>query len=119
MNKKNKNYALIFPMGFDRLEFSYNWNNKLFNKCFTTLRLSNRFVVGHRYDVYLLNDYLVSVEVLQIKFFKLDEINMYVSYLDSGYSPAECKNILQKMYKNKNVDWSKQLISFVLLKTIF
>jgi hypothetical protein len=95
------------------LNFSTNWNNKLNNKAFTTLRLSNRFCVGDKIEITLKDKKICNVEIIDKACFTLDKINNYISYLDTGYSPDECKNILKKMYKN--FDWGMQKIYFYLM----
>jgi hypothetical protein len=97
-----------------RIDFSYNWNNKLECKAFTTLRLSDRFNVGDKIEVYLKDKKLGDAAIIDKKLFSLDSINQYVSYLDTGYSVEECQNILKRMYKN--IDWKKIKIYFYLIK---
>ncbi len=98
------------------LNFSFNWNNKLDCKAFTTLRLSDRFKMGDEVEV-LLNKKPIEGRhfVSGIKTLRLEEINTYIAYLDTGYSAGECKEILQKMYKKKNIDWTTQNIYFYLI----
>ena len=82
------------------LEFSYNWNNKLSCKAFTTLRLSDRFNIGDKVEVYLLLRKLGTADVVNKIKIQFGKISDTVAYLDTGYNAAECRNILQRMYKN-------------------
>ncbi len=97
------------------LTFNHDWNKKLQCDHFTTLRL--RIIEpGTELPVYLKNDYFDHVTVLDRKSLKLDQINNWIAYLDTGYDAAECMKILTTMYKNKNVNWKTQTIYFYLLK---
>jgi hypothetical protein len=104
-----------------RIRFSYNWNNKLAGKAFTTIRLYNPklYKAGETYEIFLAHGkedkFLYYADIVDIKEFLLDKLSPYMSYLDTGYSVDECKNIIQTMYKNKVKDWTKQYLSFILL----
>jgi uncharacterized protein YqfB (UPF0267 family) len=104
------------------IRFSYNWNNKLAGKAFTTMRLRNdsRFRTGDLYEIWLRmgkqDKLLCYATIIDIKHFRLDDLSEWMAYLDTGYSMTECKEIIRKMYKNKVKDWSTQQMSFILLK---
>jgi hypothetical protein len=97
-----------------RLDFSYNWNNKLYCKAFTTLRLSNRFDIADLIEVYSNGYKIGDAIIVDKKSFLLEDINNFISFLDTGYSVEECKKILKRMYKD--ADWLKQKIYFYLIK---
>lgn len=95
------------PIGdsYPVIDFSYNWNNKLDCKAFTTLRLANeRYVEGRRYAVRLKGELKGDYRIEKIKTIFLNQINEYISYLDTGYSVADCKNVIKKMYPKIDVD---------------
>jgi hypothetical protein len=98
------------------ISFSYNWNNKLNCTIYTTLRLTNKHQPGDVVRVELNKQPIHNAQVLAIKRIKLADINDYIAGIDTGYDAEKCKDILKTMYKNKGVDWDKQLISFILLK---
>ena len=100
------------------LKFSYNWNKKLECKTFTTLRLSKAYKVNDFIKVTCKGIEDFDAQIIGKKSFLLKDINDYVAYIDTGYDAEECKNILRKMYKNKNVDWDKQKIYFYLIKKV-
>lgn len=100
-----------------KLIFSYNWNHKLDCNVFTTLRLSDRFKIGEYVNVECKSLKFVA-QIIDKKTIMLNQINNFVAYLDTGYSVDECRNLLRKMYKNKNVNWDVQKINFYLLKKI-
>lgn len=97
------------------ITFSDNWNNKLKCPAFTTLRLDGRkYTIGTRVRIkmkgQLLSNYFYLIKSKRV--ITIDQINDFISYLDTGYSVAETQAILRKMYK---VDWRTQKLAFVLL----
>lgn len=98
------------------LNFGFNWNNKLECKVFSTLRLTNRLNVGDLVTIKLKNELHSVGRVVVKESFLFNQINDAIAYLDTGYDADECRKILQRMYKNKNVDWFTQMINFYLIK---
>lgn len=98
------------------LDFSYNWNNKLDCKAFTTLRLSGRFGIEDKIEVRLNKKFKCFGGIVDRKCFKLRDITDWIAFIDTGYNKIECQNILKKMYKNKNIDWLTQNIYFYLIE---
>ena len=103
------------------LSFSYNWNNKLDNKAFTTIRLKQekRFVAGEEFKIILEPkgkeaEIKGIAKIMDIKHFKLSGLNNFMSYIDTGYSKEECDKIIRRMYGK--CDFEKQELSFILLK---
>lgn len=86
----------------ERLDFSYNWNKKLENKCFSTIRIFNKkYFIGNLFDVFLNDKFLFTAKIKFEKSFFMNQLNEPMSYLDTGYSKNETLDILKKMYKNK------------------
>jgi len=100
----------------EEIKFSYNWNNKLNNNYFTTLRLSDRFKIGKKYPVFLKKKQIGTGEIMAKKYFLLKQINDYIAYLDTGYNATKCKEILRTMYKNKLIDWNNQQLCLYLIR---
>lgn len=102
------------------LNFSTNWNNKLNCQCFTTIRLHNpkKYFIGAVFRVFLKGFLKGRAEVVGVKICTLKDINEYVARLDTGYSAAECRKIIQTMYKGKPIVWERQLLNFCLLRYI-
>ena len=101
----------------ETIKFSYNWNNKLTNKAFTTLRLHNphKYKIGLRYAIEC-NGQIRGVAILRdIRTFTLASLNDFITYLDTGYNVAETVQLLKRMYKNKVVNWKTQKLDFCLL----
>ena len=97
-----------------KLNFSYNWNNKLNCKVFTSLRMTNRFDIGDRVEISLKDKPLGVGIVKGKKSFLIDGINDFIAYIDTGYNRDECIKMLKRM--NKISDWSKKKIHFYLIK---
>lgn len=102
------------------LNFSTNWNSKLNCQCFTTIRLHNpkKYFPGARFNVYLKGHFKGSAQVIGVKICLLKDVSEYVARLDTGYSAAEFKKIIQTMYKGKPIAWERQLLDFCLLRYI-
>ena len=99
-----------------KIIFSYNWNFKLSGKSFTTIRLNGSYVVGDLVQVFLKKNILGVYEITAKKIIKLNDINEWISRIDTGYSAEQCKDILKKMYsKEGKIDWETQPIYFYLL----
>lgn len=107
-------------MNHDKLNFSYNWNNKLDCAVFTTLRLHNPkiYYAGALKSVYLKDVYKKDVEIMAVKKMLLGSITEYTAGVDTGYSAQECQKLIKTMYKSRNINWATQLLDFMLLKTI-
>lgn len=112
-------------MAYQELKFGYNWNGKLNNNAFTTIRLKNdkkyykgaRFTVvltGKKDEVKTVGDFVV----IDIKEFLITELNRFMSFLDTGYDVKETQKVIYTMYKNKNIDWKKQRFQYILLARI-
>ena len=98
----------------EAINFSYNWNNKLSGKAFTSIRLHNpnKYRKGERYEIELKGRRL-GVAVLQdVKKIALSQLNDFICYLDTGYNVTETTQIIQRMYKN--INWGVQKLDFCL-----
>lgn len=108
------------------LNFHTNWNGKLTNGAFTTLRIWNpdRYAAGAIFDIRLTDkDGHVKINygeaaVAEVRKLKIHQINEYIARLDTGYSAEETRSILMTMYKNKAINWTTQELALVLLVKI-
>ena len=100
------------------INFSYNWNNKLNCKAFTTFKLKNvnKYQIGKEYNILLKKQLLKSAIIEDIKTIYFNQINEFIARVDTGYSAEETKNILKKMYSKINIE--TQPFSFILLSTV-
>lgn len=89
-----------------QLSFSYNWNNKLDCKAFTTIRMFNptQHIVGNKVEIDLKGQSKGSGTIMDIRRFLVKDLNAFVSYLDTGYSVAETQEIFRKMYSKTDLD---------------
>ena len=99
------------------LRFSTNWNNKLYCKMFSTIRLDNGYYKpGEMFLVYLKNDFLYRTIIRESRSFLLHELPSISAALDTGYSLDDTKNIIRKMYPDK--DWTKQKLVILLIENM-
>ena len=108
----------------ETVKFSYNWNNKLNNKCFTTFRIWN----PRKYT----KDSLIVVELWEKKIItmkyeariieslpcKLNVLPVFLTYLDSGYGVEEFIKLVRTIYKNTKLDLDNTTFCFYLLKKV-
>lgn len=99
----------------DKMNFSYNWNNKLDCHAFTTLRICNpsKHIVGNKVEIILKDKVIGPGTIMAVNRFHLDKINPFISYLDTGYSVDECKKIIRTMYPK--VDFLKCQLALILI----
>lgn len=101
----------------ETIDFSYNWNNKLAGRFFTTLRLNNpKYQIGKTFQVRLKGNDLCLAQVVDFKILMLKDINSYIAGLDTGYTVPVCKDVIRKMYPTKN--WETQRLVLVLFQVI-
>lgn len=99
----------------DIIPFSFNWNNKLDNKAFTTIRLHNpnKYKQGLAFKIELKGELKGKAELREIRTLRASQLNNFMCYLDTGYSKQETFEILKKMYSG--IDLETALIDFCLL----
>ena len=97
------------------IPFSYNWNNKLDCKAFTTLRLNNSYEVGDEVEIFLKSQTKGIGIIVGKKVLKLKDINEFIARIDTGYSAEECKKLIQTMYKKSVIDWENKLLYLYLI----
>jgi len=97
------------------IRFSFNWNGKLNNRAFTTIRVHNpnRYTIGKTYQIELNGQHKGKATLQDKRVLRADQLNSFICYLDTGYSQAETLNILKRMYKN--MDLQTALFDFCLL----
>lgn len=100
------------------ISFSYNWNKKLYCRFFTTIRLANyaKYHVGKLYRIMHKENYAFDGLIVRIEYYKLQELPELVCMMDTGLTKQETIELIQKMYVNKNIDWSSQLLSVLLIE---
>ena len=100
------------------INFTHNWNSKLFCKCFTTIRLKNdyKYQVGRTYHIQLGGKDIGPGVIAAISDFKLSGLNNFMAQIDTGYSVEAAKQVILTMYKNRGLNWDTQLLSFILIE---
>ncbi len=106
------------------IKFSSNWNNKLFQNCFTTFRpfIVDRFKpneivsIQMNFKTELENPfearYILSiVEILR-------HAPESLCYLDTGYCKEEFIKLVRTMYKSKSYDLDYQQFAFCLFQRV-
>lgn len=102
------------------LNFTTNWNGKLFTDCFTTFRPNYPiYKLGARFDAVLSSTQSFGeVEVIGKKLLKLNDVNEFIARLDTGYDAESFKKLVRTMYKNKFEDVDNLQFCLLLLKKI-
>lgn len=106
----------------ETLEFSTNWNKKLDCDCFTTIRLQNpkKFFRGAEFKILLHSGSKQVIkgvaDVIDVRNVFINGFDDFTCMLDTGYSAKETVELIKEMYKNKSLNWDRQMLSVVLLK---
>jgi hypothetical protein len=100
-----------------QLKFTQNWNNKLNTENFTTIRIAqDKYYIDCQFDIILQDQYLKTVKIIDIKQFKIDKLNDFTAYIDSGMNRTNLYQLLAQFYPKQNInkmDWY-----LILLQTI-
>lgn len=100
--------------------YNTNWNNKLFCDSWSSIRLANsqKYVIGEEYVHQLIVKNRIIIQrhgkLIYTSNFLLENMTLPQAHIDSGYDHIELKKLIQIMYKNSNIDWTKQPLSFLL-----
>lgn len=102
----------------NKLEFSTNWNKKLNCKCFTTIRLHNpqKYFIGEVFAIMLNEKNVGFAKLKDLKQIKIDEINNFMSFLDTGYNAATTKEIIKNIYKSKQINFETQVFDYCVFE---
>lgn len=102
----------------ENLIFSSNFNNKLNCKAFTTIRMYNKKIhwAGNVLNVVYNGIVIKQVTIWDVKILKLDKLNDWICFLDTGYNKIETTEMLYNMWKNYNFTENTEL-AYMLLNT--
>lgn len=102
------------------LNFTTNWNGKLFTDFFTTFRPNfPMYKIGARFDAVLNSTQSFGeVEVIEKKLMKLSDVNEFIARLDTGYDAENFKKLIRTIYKTKFEDIDNLQFCLLLLKKI-
>jgi len=98
------------------LSFSYNWNNKLDCKAFTTIRIYNpeNHVPDKPVSITLKGIKKCTGLIKGCKRFLLADLNEYMAYLDTGYNKEECTKVIERMYPSVDFKVKKMALLLIL-----
>lgn len=85
-------------MALKRINFTRNWNNKLDNHIFTTIRHSNyNICTNDQAEVYVNDVFKKQVICLHTEIINYEELNWVTLALDTGYLLAGANTIFEKL----------------------
>lgn len=103
-------------LGLKILPFTYNWNYKLNNLYFTTVRLTGNFNVGEKVLIRYKKKICYVALVKEKRCIMLDKFNESMAFLDTAYPLKEFHQIVKLMYRN--VDLTKQPLYWYLIQRL-
>lgn len=106
------------------LYFNQNWNNKLSNDCFSTIRLDNpsAFIPNNEFNIVCS---LMSAGIIEFKAkivlyqpFFLDDLSDHVAYMDTGLNAKDTAEILRRIYWKHTLDFKITRLCHIILQRI-
>lgn len=96
------------------IKFSSNWNGKLCNDVFTTIRLYDydKYPIFEKYEVHYKNKVLGIVECEAQKAFKYGSINDITALVDCGHAAPYLTKLLKNFYPQLTADSLIYMIVF-------
>ena len=110
----------------ETISFTHNWNNKLYCRSFSTVRIENpiKYRLHQEYRIFLNQvkgkppiDRGVAV-LRHIEYFNLFDVNPAVCYLDANLNKETFIKLVLTMYKNSGIDFNTKRMSFLVLQFI-
>jgi len=100
------------------INFNRNWNGKLRNQCFTTIRLHNvsKYRIGEKYEIRLNEKPIGTATAKAIKTLSLNQLDDFTTCLDTGLDRNKTVEMIKGMYKNKVWNWETQKLDLILLE---
>ncbi len=103
----------------DYINFSQNWNGKLYNNSFTTFRVNKPYYeTGKEYEIRCKELHLFDAVILDKKVMKLDTVSEWITRLDADLPLKEFVAMMKKMYSKKYSDIDNLNFCLLLLKKI-
>jgi hypothetical protein len=100
-----------------KLNFKLNYNRKLNNRFFTTIRLSkNYYQAGEKVEVYLRDKYIYPAQIINIKLCSLSELPQMTACIDTGMSLPESIKLIKSIYPG--TDWNTEKLSIILCENL-
>ena len=106
------------------IHFSYNWNNKLSCKSFSTVRLWNpkKYELIDLFEVTLKKDAKnpkVSLGIARLQVinkFLLHKVTPGISFLDANLTVIDFQQLVKTMYKNKGINFKEHQMCFLVFQ---
>ncbi len=108
----------------NKIVFDENYNNKLNNKYFTTVRLWSQEkedyyekLVGKEFSVFLKGEFFCKAKLIGLfdsYFQRIMESCPFFSYLDAGLNQDDFFVLMERMYSNKK-EWKDEFTNFLIL----
>jgi len=106
------------------IHFSYNWNNKLSCKSFSTVRLWNekKYQLLDLFEVIVKQDaqhpkMSLGIARLQvINKFLLHKVTPGMTFIDTNLSVIDFQQLVKTMYKNKGIDFKAHPMCFLVFQ---
>ncbi len=101
-----------------QIKFSFNWNNKLNCKAFSTIRpySEGKYIITELYEILLKEHVVAKAKIVNTFKFDINQMTNNMAFLDTGYDANETRKIIQTMYKLK--DGQAFNLSYVLFLKI-
>jgi hypothetical protein len=89
----------IPPVCHAEINFTKNYNSKLYGKYFTSIRIPGaKWIIGEHYKVILDDRMFTRAKLLHITIVQLHELPKYTAMLDTGMDLAAAKQLLTSIY---------------------
>lgn len=108
----------------DTISFTHNWNQKLYCRSFSTVRVENpiKYRLNQEYRIFLKQtgnkppiDKGIAV-LKHIEYFNLFDVNPAICYLDANLNKDTFIKLVLTMYKNSGIDFNTKRMSFLVLQ---
>jgi hypothetical protein len=76
------------------IKFSHNWNNKLNCRCFTSIKMTDKYNLGELYKVYYKDRLIGTAKIRAINKLPISKITEAMAYIEAGMSKAELLKII-------------------------
>ena len=96
------------------LKFSHNWNNKLENDCFTTIRLSKTYNINDNVRVAYKGIINRECTIIGKWIVKINQLSEYTCRLDTGYSKEDTIRLILAMYKHIGITDNDNICVYLL-----
>jgi hypothetical protein len=102
-----------------KISFSKNWNNKLYQEIFTTIKpVGEYYSLGNTYNIFLKGILIGTAKAERLVNFQLDKLPPGVAMLDANLSVDAFQQMMKNMYSLVGKYSYDMSLSFIYLKWI-